>query len=128
MVLGHWTITTVGRSDSGLAAGNVLATMPWLWLATWVLQVMPVFFFVGGFANMVSWQTLERRGGGYVQYLSGRMARLLRPVLIFVAVWLVLPLVGRSACAARRPSWSARSWASRCGSSACTWWWWRWRR
>jgi fucose 4-O-acetylase-like acetyltransferase len=92
VVLGHWTITAVGRSAGGLTAGNVLSTTPWLWLATWVLQVMPVFFFVGGFSNMVSWQALERRGGGYVEYLSGRMARLLRPVLVFVAVWLVLPL------------------------------------
>jgi fucose 4-O-acetylase-like acetyltransferase len=92
VVLGHWTITAVGRSGGGLAAGNVLATTPWLWLATWLLQVMPVFFVVGGFANMASWQAMERRGGGYVEYLSGRMARLLRPVLAFVAVWLVLPL------------------------------------
>jgi fucose 4-O-acetylase-like acetyltransferase len=93
VVLGHWTIAAVGRSAGGLTAGNVLSTTPWLWLATWVLQVMPVFFFVGGFSNMVSWQALERRGGGYVEYLSGRMARLLRPVLAFVAVWLALPPV-----------------------------------
>ena len=92
VVLGHWTITAVGRSADGLTAGNVLSTTPGLWLATWVLQVMPVFFFVGGFSNMVSWQALERRGGGYVEYLSGRMARLLRPVLAFAAIWLVLPL------------------------------------
>ena len=71
----------MARSGDGLAAGNVLSTTPGLWLATWVLQVMPVFFFVGGFSNMVSWQALERRGGGYVEYLSGRMARLLGPVL-----------------------------------------------
>jgi fucose 4-O-acetylase-like acetyltransferase len=93
VVLGHWTIAAVRRSGDGLAAGNALSTTPGLWLATWVLQVMPVFFLVGGFSNMVSWQALERRGGGYVEYLSGRMARLLRPVLVFAAVWLVLPLV-----------------------------------
>ena len=93
VVLGHWTIAAVARSGDGLAAGNVLSTTPGLWLATWVLQVMPVFFFVGGFSNMVSWQALERRGGGYVEYLSGRMARLLGPVLVFAAVWLVIPPV-----------------------------------
>jgi fucose 4-O-acetylase-like acetyltransferase len=93
VVLGHWTIATVARSGDGLAAGNVLSTTPALWLATWVLQVMPVFFLVGGFSNLVSWQALERRGGGYVEYLSGRMARLLRPVLVFAAAWLVIPPV-----------------------------------
>jgi acyltransferase-like protein len=91
VVLGHWTMIAVSRSAHGLAAGNVLASTPWLWLATWVLQVMPVFFVVGGFSNLVSWQTLERRGGGYVEYLSSRMSRLLRPVLVFAAVWLGLP-------------------------------------
>jgi peptidoglycan/LPS O-acetylase OafA/YrhL len=93
VVGGHWTITAVGPSADGLTAGNVLSTTPWLWLATWVLQVMPVFFVVGCFANLVSWQAIQRRGGGYVEYLSGRMARLLRPVLAFVAVWLALPPV-----------------------------------
>jgi peptidoglycan/LPS O-acetylase OafA/YrhL len=93
VVLGHWTMTAVGRSADGLAAGNVLSSTPGLWLATWVFQVMPVFFFVGGFANMVSWQALRRRGGGYVAYLSGRLERLLRPVLVFAAVWLALPPV-----------------------------------
>jgi fucose 4-O-acetylase-like acetyltransferase len=96
VVLGHWTITAVGRSPDGLTAGNVLSATPWLWLATWLFQVMPVFFFVGGFANMVSWRAMERRGGGYVEYLSGRIDRLLRPVLVFVVAWLALPpLLGR---------------------------------
>jgi peptidoglycan/LPS O-acetylase OafA/YrhL len=93
VVLGHWTIAAVARSGDDLAAGNVLSTTPGLWLATWVLQVVPVFFLVGGFSNMVSWQALERRGGGYVEYLSGRMARLLRPVLVYAAVWLLIPPV-----------------------------------
>jgi fucose 4-O-acetylase-like acetyltransferase len=93
VVLGHWTMTAVSRSADGLAAGNVLSSTPWLWLATWMLQVMPVFFVVGGFSNMASWQAQQRRGGGYVEYLSGRMARLLRPVLVFAGAWLVLPLL-----------------------------------
>jgi peptidoglycan/LPS O-acetylase OafA/YrhL len=92
VVLGHWAVTAVHRTGDGLAAGNVLSATPWLWPATWVLQVMPVFFVVGGFANMASWQALRRRGGGYVAYLSTRMARLLRPVLAFAAAWLLLPL------------------------------------
>jgi fucose 4-O-acetylase-like acetyltransferase len=91
VVGGHWTMIAVGRTAHGLAGGNVLASTPWLWVATWVLQVMPLFFVVGGFSNMVSWQALEGRGGGYVEYLSSRMSRLLRPVLVFAAVWLAVP-------------------------------------
>src|SRR6266536_1721778 len=118
LALGHWTMIAVGRSAHGLVAGNVLSRTPWLWLATWVLQVMPVFFVVGGFSNMVSWQALERRGGGYVEYLSSRMSRLLRPVLVFaticivaLAIWqlaLVMLARGRvSAWLARPRPWTA---------------------
>src|SRR5512133_2632120 len=49
----------------------------------WLLQVMPLFFFVGGLANLVS----ARRGGGWVAFVRGRAARLLRPTLAFLAVW-----------------------------------------
>jgi peptidoglycan/LPS O-acetylase OafA/YrhL len=93
VVLGHWTIAAVRRSPGGLAAGNLLSTAPWLWPATWLLQVVPVFFVVGGFANLVGWEAIRRRGGGWAEYLSGRMRRLLRPVLAFAATWLVLPSV-----------------------------------
>src|SRR4029453_14785722 len=88
VVLGHWTIAAVARSGDGLATGNVLSTTPGLWLGTWGVPGKPAFFPVGGRSHMVGRQALERRGGGYVEYLSGRMARLLRPVLVFAAIWL----------------------------------------
>ena len=31
---------------------------------TWVIQVMPVFFMVGGYANALSWRSARRRGEG----------------------------------------------------------------
>ena len=91
VVLGHWLMTLLSWSGGRLEGGNVLALVPGLWLATWVLQVMPVFFVVGGFSNMVTWEAIQRRGGGYVEYLTGRMARLLRPVLAFALAWLAIP-------------------------------------
>jgi hypothetical protein len=38
-----------------LTMPNPIDRVPLLWLATWVLQIMPLFFFVGGFANYRSW-------------------------------------------------------------------------
>jgi hypothetical protein len=64
----------------------------WLWLLTWVLQAVPIFFFAGGHANMLAWQEVKAHHGGYGRYLSSRIAWLLRPVLAFVLAWLVLPL------------------------------------
>jgi len=47
---------------------------------------MPVFFFVGGFSNLVTVEAVTRRGGGWVEFVTGRAARLLRPTVVFVAV------------------------------------------
>src|SRR5262245_22531010 len=91
VVLGHWLMTAVAWDGGQLAGTNVLALLPGLWLATWVFQVMPVFFVVGGFANLRAVDSIRRRGGGYVEFLTSRAARLLRPVVAFVAVWLALP-------------------------------------
>jgi hypothetical protein len=96
VVAGHWLMAVVGWRDGRVEAGNALALAPGLWLATWLLQVMPLFFFVGGLANLVS---ARRRGGGSVDgdgrparqvaFLRGRAARLLRPTVAFLATWAV---------------------------------------
>jgi acyltransferase-like protein/phospholipase A2-like protein len=64
----------------------------WLWLLTWVLQAIPIFFFAGGHANALAWQEVKAHHGGYGRYLSSRIAWLLRPVTAFILAWLVLPL------------------------------------
>lgn len=64
----------------------------WLWLLTWALQAIPVFYFAGGHANLTSWHAVQADHGGYGRYLSARISWLLRPVLAFVLAWLVLPL------------------------------------
>ena len=54
VVLGHWLMAVVIWHGDGIHTGNVIGMVPRLWLATWVLQVMPIFFFVGGFANLAT--------------------------------------------------------------------------
>jgi fucose 4-O-acetylase-like acetyltransferase len=93
VVLGHWLMATVSWTPSGLRAGNSLAVMTWLQPLTWLLQVMPVFFFVGGFAHLVTYDANKRRGGRYAQFVHGRTARLLRPVTVLLAVWVPLTVV-----------------------------------
>jgi hypothetical protein len=93
VVLGHWLMAVVVWPDDGIHVGNVLGMVPLLWLATWVLQVMPVFFFVGGFANLVTLDGLRRRGRGSTEYLAGRGQRLVRPVAVLLAVWVPVAFV-----------------------------------
>ncbi|MFB0630541.1 acyltransferase [Streptomyces sp. AB3(2024)] len=91
VVLGHWLMAAV----SGDGMGNLLALVPPLQVLTWALQVMPVFFFVGGFSHALSYRSLERRypgRPGYAVFLRARLRRLLRPTLVFVLVWAVLAL------------------------------------
>lgn len=88
VVLGHWLIAVVVWRDGHASGQNALAVVPGLWLATWILQVMPLFFFVGGFSNLVSFDSAARRGGGYARFLTGRVARLMRPTAVFIGVWL----------------------------------------
>ena len=88
VVFGHWLMAVVTYENGELAGDSALRLIPWAWALTWVLQVMPLFFFVGGFSNAVSLDAHQRRGGSYAAWLLGRIDRLMRPTSIFVAVWL----------------------------------------
>jgi len=98
VMLGHWLMAVVSWRDGRIVAGNILEAAPAAQWLTWLFQIMPVFFLVGGFANTASWTAARRDGRSYGDWLSGRLARLLRPVLVFAAAWgglvLVLSLAG----------------------------------
>ncbi len=86
VVAWHWVFTVVIWRADGPHTGNPVATTPGLWVLTWVLQVMPLFFFVGGFAHLVTWESVERAGGGYRQFLTRRLRRLVRPAALCLVV------------------------------------------
>ncbi|MFJ6855333.1 acyltransferase [Streptomyces sp. NPDC091271] len=89
VVLGHWLMAAVTTDG----VGNLLAVVPGLQPLTWVLQVMPVFFFVGGFSHALSYRSLLRKrpegsmDSVYAAFLRARLQRLLRPTMVFVLVW-----------------------------------------
>ncbi|HTL87422.1 MAG TPA: acyltransferase [Acidimicrobiia bacterium] len=88
VVLGHWLMAVVVWRGHEFHTGNAIAMTPGLWLATWLLQVMPIFFFVGGFANLTTIDAHHRRGEGAAEFIASRVGRLLKPVGLLVAVWL----------------------------------------
>lgn len=93
VVFGHWMMAAPQVVDGELQVEHLLVVAPWTQVATWVLQVMPVFFAVGGYANAASWETACRRGDGYPTWLRARMGRLVLPVLPLVAFWAVLGII-----------------------------------
>jgi fucose 4-O-acetylase-like acetyltransferase len=90
VVLGHWLMAAVEYSDGRLGATNVLRAVPPARALTWALQVMPLFFFVGGFANSASWSAARRDGISYGSWLGVRVRRLVLPAVVFAALWTVL--------------------------------------
>lgn len=53
---------------------------------SWFVQIMPLFFVLGGFSARVQWTRRQASGGDWAGYVNGRMRRLLRPALpAFVA-------------------------------------------
>lgn len=80
VVLGHWTVTVITYDRSGRpTGGSALSDLPWAYPLTWLAQVMPVFFMVGGYANAASLTSRLHRGGEATGWLLDRAARLLRP-------------------------------------------------
>jgi fucose 4-O-acetylase-like acetyltransferase len=93
VVIGHWLLAVLGYREGEFVGENLLELAPDLQIATWIFQVMPVFFLVGGYTNALSWASATRRGESYGDWLRARCTRLLRPALWFVAFWTVLPIL-----------------------------------
>jgi hypothetical protein len=89
---GHWLLggfTLDG--DGAIHNASPLSTFGYLAPASWVLQMLGIFFLVGGYASVLSYR---RRSGGTGTWLRGRIARLGRPVLGVTAVWATLTAAG----------------------------------
>ena len=88
VVLWHWVFSITHRNGAGnFTMPNPLGDVPGSWALTWVLQVMPLFFVIGGYADLAAWTSAERRGDGVPAFLRSRARRLLLPPAAMAAVW-----------------------------------------
>ena len=78
-------------------SNQILNIASWTHPLTWVIQVMPVFFLVGGYANALSWRSAQRRGEGYAAWLRSRLRRLGTPVIPLLLVWLAIASIAYAA-------------------------------
>lgn len=93
VVLGHWLIAAPAFMGGIASMDHLLQIQPRAQWLTWLFQVMPVFFFVGGYSNGVSWDGAQGKGQRYSYWLESRLRRLLGPVVPLVLLWAVLGLV-----------------------------------
>lgn len=92
VILGHFFIALIFRRGGEIGVHNVVGVASGLWLLTWVLQVMPLFFFVGGFSNLKTYDGFMSRGNRYRDFMKSRAERLLKPTAVFLAVWIVVQM------------------------------------
>jgi len=90
VILGHWLVTALvlspSRTGGTVHDASPLASLPALTPLSWIFQTLAVFFLVGGYAAARSYT------GDYLPWLRKRLARLTRPVAVFVAVWVPLAI------------------------------------
>lgn len=91
VMFGHCTMLLATITAAGVQIGNTLGAIPQLTPITWVLQVMPLFFFAGAAAGIYSW----RAGTPWGTWLFTRAQRLCRPALWYLGAWTVALLTVR---------------------------------
>ena len=90
VVTGHWLIAGFYYHDGALTPMDLLVIQPTVQWLTWLFQVMPIFFIVGGYANAVSLESARRREMSYADWLGGRLHRLVTPLLVLLLGWALL--------------------------------------
>ena len=94
----HWVFTIIIWKADGPHASNPIGFTRGLFIATWLFQVMPLFFFVGGYAHTEAYEAGHARGKfrstlGFAWKRAGSLAR---PALILAFGWWALGSVAVS--------------------------------
>lgn len=86
VVLLHAIMVGVTVVDGGPVFVNASEGTSWIVPLSWVLQVMPLFFIIGGFAGYISFRRAQVRGGTAIAFIAARVHRLLRPALFAIGI------------------------------------------
>lgn len=86
VVLLHAIMVGVVVTDAGPVFTNASDDSWWIVPVSWALQVMPLFFIIGGFAGVLAYRRLREQGGTASGFIAARVHRLLRPALVVVGV------------------------------------------
>ena len=91
VAFGHWLALVAVEDASGeLQGGNAIEFVPELGWASWLLQVMPLFFVVGGFSSAMSLDSHFRANGRPQDWIAARLRRMMPPAIVLAGTWLVL--------------------------------------
>ncbi|GAA5154501.1 hypothetical protein GCM10025768_25780 [Microbacterium pseudoresistens] len=101
VVFAHILFSGVGKGpDGALVIERTVEGEGWFNAASWIANIMPLFFVVGGFAACAGWRSAQRRGEDEDHFVRLRLVRLARPALpVFVFFTVVLGAVRLSGLA-----------------------------
>lgn len=93
VVLWHWAFTILIWLPDGPRATSPLGFTSGLWMLTWLFQVLPLFFFVGGYVHLLAWHRACARGSSLRSFIWRNLRRLSVPALVLATVWISLGVV-----------------------------------
>jgi len=96
VAVGHWMAMNIAIDGSGeLIAGNALEAAPGMAVMTWLFQVMPLFFVVGGFSSAMSLDSFTSRAtpenpARPQDWVIARLRRMMAPTITLATTWAVV--------------------------------------
>jgi len=109
VVYGHWLLISITYRNGRLSGVDALDYVEWGRWVTWLFQVMPLFFLVGGYVNARSWLAHHAAGETWTQWVRDRAMRLLWPAAVYVVV-AVLAVTAATAAGAGRAETAEAGW------------------
>ena len=91
VMFGHWLAASIWlQPDGEIALLNSLEWIPYAAWVTWLVQVMPIFFLAGGYANARGLRKVEAGQELRRDWITARARRLFTPVIPLLVVWVLL--------------------------------------
>ncbi len=91
VALGHWAAVALAVDANGeVVGGNALEQAPEMSWITWLFQVMPLFFVVGGFSSAMSLDAHTKNNGRPQDWVVARLRRMVAPTVILAGTWVAI--------------------------------------
>ncbi len=93
VILWHWCFTILIWRPGGPTATSPLGFTSGIWIFTWLLQVLPVFFYIGAYVHLTAWQRAAARGDRLWQFALRQARSLAVPSFALLVTWIILGIV-----------------------------------
>ena len=93
VILWHWCFTILVWGDQGPYATSPLGFTSGLWIVTWLLQVLPLFFYIGAYVHLKSWERAAARGERIWHFALRQARSLAIPSAALLVTWVILGII-----------------------------------